>query len=329
MLSTPMSRSSRMLIALLLTAGGVALLVWQIGSVGFAEVRDGLRSVGWGFLGVLVLSGLRFVMRAMAWRVLLGEAVSLRRAVGAVIAGDALGNVTVLSLVVSEPAKAMYLGPPGGAARALAALTAENFFYTVSIAVYVMLGTGAMLYAFALPPEVVLAGQVALGLFALLLAAAAWLAWQQPKVIASALDRLHIPRLRAVVERIRQFEIDMYGAVGRQRARLGVVAGFETTFHLLSFLESWLTLWLLTGESLLLAAFVLDTFNRVSNVVFKMIPFRLGVDQFGSSFVAEAIGRSAADGLNLSIVRFGRLLIWAMVGLVLLAGRGIRRPPGS
>ena len=49
----------------------------------------------------------------------------------------------------------------------------------------------------------------------------------------------------------------------RPEGRLGVVFACETAFHVLSFLEAWLTLWLLTGVSAPLAAFVLDTFNRI------------------------------------------------------------------
>ncbi len=321
-----MSRRQRVAIAVLLTAGGIALLAWQVGREGTEKVVAGLRAVGWGFFGVLALSGLRFVTRAGAWRVLLDEPVPLSRAVGAVIAGDALGNVTVLSLLVSEPTKAVYLGNAGGPSRALAALTAENFFYTVSIAIYVIAGTAAMLVAFGnLDPDILLAGQLSLGLFAFLLAGAGWMAWQQPSVVAGALRRLPFRGLAGVIDRIREFELDAYGAVGRQRARLGIVILCHLAFHVLSFLESWLTLWLLSGESLLLPAFVLDTFNRVANVVFKMIPFRLGVDQVGSSIIATAIGREAAEGLNLSIVRFGRLLVWQIVGLGLVAGRGVKR----
>ena len=121
---------------------------------------------------------------------LAGPGVSFRRALAATISGDALGNLTPLSLIVSEPAKAMYLAGPAGAARALAALTAENFFYTVSVAIYIMLGTAAMLEAFALPDAVARAGIAALVIMAVVLAAAGWLAWQRPSVVSASLARL-------------------------------------------------------------------------------------------------------------------------------------------
>jgi hypothetical protein len=160
---------------------------------------------------------------------------------------------------------------------------------------------------------------------AVLLAAAAWLAWQKPSLVSGVLARLPIPRLAAGIDRIRKFELQAYGAVGHQAARLGRVALAETSFHALSFLEAWLTLWLLTGLSLPIEAFVLDTFSRVINIVFNWVPMRIGVDQYGSSELAVAIGLPEAAGLNLSLVRVLRQLVWMVVGVVLLTGRGMKR----
>src|SRR4051812_34363140 len=90
--------------------GGVLLLVWQVDKVGLPAIRDSIASVGIGFLGILALSLLRYAVRALAWTTLLGGGVPLWRALRATIAGDAIGNVTPLRLIASEPAKAMMLG---------------------------------------------------------------------------------------------------------------------------------------------------------------------------------------------------------------------------
>ena len=95
-----------------------------------------------------ILSFLRFLMRAVAWRALLGEPAPLSAALAATISGDALGNITPFGLAASEPAKAFYLGRHLDPQRAFAALAAENFFYSVSVAVYVIAGVVAMLSTF-------------------------------------------------------------------------------------------------------------------------------------------------------------------------------------
>jgi lysylphosphatidylglycerol synthase-like protein len=316
----------RSLLTLLGLVVGAALLVWQVRQVGLDRIASGLSSIRWGFLAILLLSLLRFVVRSLAWTTLIGQRTPITRAVAATIGGDALGNITPLSLLVSEPVKAMYLDAGTGSSRSLAALAAENFFYSVSVGIYVTVGTAAMLRAFPLPGEIHLAGIVALGLMAIVLAVAAWTAWQKPALASSVLSRLPFARLSAVVDRVRDFEERTYGSAGREGGRLAVVFACETAFHVLSFLEAWLTLWLITGVSAPLAAFVLDTFNRVVNVVAKMIPFRLGVDQVTSESVAVAIGLAPAVGTTVSLIRTGRMMVWAIVGMALLARKGLGAP---
>ena len=95
----------------------------------------------------------------------------------------------------------------------------------------------------------------------------------------------------------------------------------EAIFHVLSFLEIWLSIWLVTGQSLPLEALVLDAFGRVANVVFKVVPLQLGVLQVGSELVATAIGLAPGVGTTLSLVRTARVLFWAAAGLAFLGGR--------
>jgi hypothetical protein len=318
----------RTVLTLLALSAGAALLVWQVHQLGVERITSGLSHVGWGFILILVLSLLRFVARSIAWTTLIGQPVPIGRAVAATIGGDALGNVTPLSLLVSEPVKAMYLDGGPGSSRSLAALTAENFFYSVSVGIYVTLGTAAMLRAFPLPSEIHVAGITALALMAVVLAVAAWTAWQKPALASSVLSQLSFGKLAAVVDRVRDFEVQTYGSVGRQGGRLGVVLLCETVFHVLSFLETWLTVWIVTGVSAPLAAFVLDTFNRIVNIVAKMIPLRLGVDQVTSERVAVAIGLGPAIGTLVSLIRTGRMMIWAAVGLLLLTRRSLGQAQG-
>jgi hypothetical protein len=87
--------------------------------------------------------------------------------------------------------------------------------------------------------------------------------------------------------------------------------------------ETWLTIWLITGLSVPVAALVLDTFSRIVNVVAKMIPFRIGVDQVTSESVAVAIGLGSAIGTTVSLIRTARMVAWAAVGLAFLTRRSL------
>lgn len=310
-----------------LSVVGVALLIWQVQDAGgFAAVRRGLASVGVGFVVVLILSFLRFLMRAVAWRALLGAPAPLSAALAATISGDALGNITPFGLAASEPAKAFYLGRHLDPQRAFAALAAENFFYSVSVAVYVIAGVVAMLLTFEeLPVELRQGGIAAFVLMAGVLAVAGWIAWRRPAMASGVIRRLPFKQAAGLADRMRDLETLTYGSASHESARLGQMALAETGFHALSLAESWVVLYLVTGgASLPVEALILDSVSRVINVAFKMVPMRLGVDEISSEMVGVAIGLGSGSGLVVALVRKIRMLVWAAVGLALWSRRAER-----
>ena len=322
-------QGGRLLATAVLLAIGVALLVWQVRALDLsaADLREGFANVGGWFAAILLLSFARFALRSWAWLILADRPLPFRTVLAATISGDALGNVTPLGLLASEPAKALYLRRLVDPTHALAALTAETFFYSVSVAIYVTIGTGAMLALFSVGPDVYWAGAITLGGMALVLGGAAWLAWRRPSIVSQLLARLGLAHRWSVVERVRTFEHAAYGAAGRRGNHLPVVAACDVGFHVLSFVECWLTFWLLTGVSSLLPALIFDAFNRVVNVVFKFIPFRLGVEEGGTALLATAIGLPASGGFLLGLVRKVRVIAWAAVGLLLWSRRTLHRAP--
>ncbi|HXT68197.1 MAG TPA: lysylphosphatidylglycerol synthase domain-containing protein [Vicinamibacterales bacterium] len=318
----------RRAISLLALAAGLAMLVWQVRQTGVSEIVRGFASVGaWGAAAIMVLSWLRFGARSTGWTALIAGETPPGRALAAVVAGDAAGNLTPLSMLVSEPAKAALLGwavPSVGTAQALAALAAETFFFGVSVAIYSILGAAALLIAYDIDAPIRIAGLITLAAMTTVLIVAAWMVLKKPTVAGGVLARVPVPFVRAFAERVRSFERTAYATTTRPGARVGVVIAAASFFHVLSFAEMWLTLWLLTGDSLLAAAFVLDAVGRLVNAVFKMIPLQLGILQVGSELVARAIGLAPGTGVLVSLIRTARMLVWTGIGLVILGRHGLR-----
>lgn len=313
-------RAGRAWATLLLLAVGIALIAWMVDRLDLTlgDVQSGFTRVGAWFAAILALMFVRFTLRAKAWLALTTERIPLMSAVAATISGDALGNLTPLGLVASEPAKAIYLRHHAPPASTLASLTAENFFYSVSVAIYVVIASGALLASVDdLDPAVHLAGVIALAGMVIVLLGAVWLAWQKPALVSAVLERAPIRAVRNLAARVRAFEEQTYRAVRRNARALGTVTLCEVTFHALSLFECWLTFWLLTGVTAVTPALVLDGFNRVVNIVAKPIPGRLGVEEGGTAVLARAIGYAATDGFLLAVVRKGRTLVFAVIGLAL------------
>ena len=91
--------------------GGALLFLWSIRTAGVAGVRDGVGRVGWWFAAICRLGGVRYLVRAAAWRMCLDDPqrLPLGVAFGAAVMGDALGNVTPFGVLISEPSKVAFV----------------------------------------------------------------------------------------------------------------------------------------------------------------------------------------------------------------------------
>jgi hypothetical protein len=308
----------------LTAAGGLALLVWVVLRVGVAEIAADVRQVGWGLAIVVALGGLRFLLRAAAWRLCLDppHRLRLRDAFAAVICGDAIGNLTPLGPLVGEPAKAAFVRGRVALTPALTALAIENLLYTLSAAAMIAAGMVALLVRFQLPPAVRGVGALAIAGTFVLFAVALWMLWRQPSLVSRALGIA--PPLRKHTDRIRQIEEEIYTFASRHRGALPALAAAEIGFHVLGVAEIYLTLWLLNVTApTLLTAFLLETANRLITVVFKVVPLRLGVDEAGTAGFATLIGLPFNIGLALAIIRKARMLFWAAAGGLLLVREGL------
>jgi hypothetical protein len=314
----------------ILTAlAGLALLAAVVRRVGLAEIAADVRQVGWGLLLVIAIGGLRFVLRAQAWRLCLdpAHALSLRHAFAAVICGDTIGNVTPLGPLVGEPAKAAVAQRHVPLAAALTALAVENVVYTLSAAAMIAAGMIALLVRPGLPALIRDVGEIAIAATIALFAAALFMLWRQPALISRAL-RL-APRLTKHADRVRALESDLYSFASRRRAVLPALATAEVGFHALGVAEAYLTLWLIDGAPpTLFTAFILETANRLITVVFKFVPLRLGVDEAATAFLTEQVlGMGLRPGLSTAIVRKIRVLFWAVAGGLVLVRQGLS--PGT
>ena len=313
----------RSLSGVLFGLGGLALLAWMVSSAGVAEIVADVRQVGWTIVAIVAIGGLRFLLRAAAWRMCLDppHTMSLGDAFSAVVCGATIGNLTPLGPLVGEPAKAAFVRGRVALGPAVTALAIENVLYTLSAAAMIAAGTVALLVRFQLPSAIRGAGEAAVAGTLLLFALALWMLWRPPALISRALGRA--PPLRRHAGRIAAIESQIYTFASRHRRALPGLAAAEMGFHALGITEIYLTLWVLNGAPPgLMTAFILETANRLVTVVFKIVPLRLGVDEAATAYVSQLLGLGTRIGLSMAIVRRVRVLFWALVGGVLLVREG-------
>jgi len=312
------------LLNILIALVGIALLVFTIQRVGWSTVVSGVTSIGWWFLVVVVLGATRMACRARAWMVCAEDRqLRFRDAFGAMLAADALGNLTPLGLLASEPTKIMLTRSRISTVTSVASVTIENACYTASVLVVLLAGTWLFLQRAGVPPLLEQIASIIVVVIVLAGIAGLWIARSQPALLsgfAPLITRL-AGRTAVPVVAIKEVEARIYGVLGWPLSRLAHVGLWESVFHVAAVAEVWLVLRLLPGaaNATLVDAFLLEGAGRFVTIAFKFIPYRLGIDEVGSGAVAQVIGIGPAAGVTLALVRRLRILVLNAFGLVRLA----------
>jgi hypothetical protein len=324
------SRRAGKPIGLLAGLLGLALFAWTLREAGVGLVLSGLDRVGAGFLLILAISFTRPLARAAAWRLCLDDRrdLPLGSALAANITGTALGDLTPLGMLLSEPAKAVLVRDRLTLVDSVGALTIENLLYTITVVLMILGGTAAFLVSFPVPDTVRTISLVLLAATLLVAAAAVAIVWRRARVVSGLLGRLARVRsfgtvLGPQLPHVVSVEDHVFAFAARHRDRLIPLALLEISFHVSAIAEVWVTLVLLGLHPTLLGTFVLEYVDRVITVAFKFVPLRLGVDEAGTGLATGILGLGAAPGVALAIVRKARVLVWTGVGVALLMRRGV------
>ena len=312
---------------------GLLLFAYAVRRAGVAQIIENIKRLGLGFLLIIGISAIRQTVRSFAWTRCFEAPYRLRfrDAFIARIMGDALGNIVPLaSVAVSEPSKAAFVTNRVPLMASLAALALENIFYSLSVAIFIFSGTVSLLLAFPLKPALRYASFGTLAVTLVIVPLGFFIIRRQSKFLSgpmSFLQRRNLARswMEKTLPRARTLEDRIYGFYQRNGYRLVLILALEMCFHLAGVLEIYTTLWFIsdTLAPTLLTAFILESVNRVINIVFKFIPFRLGVDEAGTGMLAKALGFTPAIGASLAIVRKARDLFWTAVGVALIVRRGL------
>jgi len=309
--------------ALAAGVGGALLFLWSIRAAGTSAVRDGVGRVGWWLVVIWLVGGIRYLLRAVAWRMCLDDPrrLPLTAAFGAAVMGDALGNVTPFGVLVSEPSKVAFVQRRVGAGQAISAVTIENLFYIASVVIVCVCGTAALLLSFDVGVPLRRTANVTLGValaFALVVAVVLMRRVRVAGALVAALESWPSLRRAAGDRRadVAAIEDQVFGFASRHPSRLPSLLALEAAYHVAGVMEIWLTVTLITGAPIaFITAFVLEFVNRTITIAFQFVPMWLGVDEAGTGAVATALHLGGATGVGLALVRKARVMVWTGLGL--------------
>ena len=320
------------IVGVLFTLLGVGLFAYFIYSVGVAEILSGIGKIGFGGFAVIIfLYFLRILMRAIAWTLSVYEPykLNLRDTLPAVIIGEAMSSMIPLGILISGTSKAVAVRQRVPLVVGLSSIATENLFYSFATALFIVLGAFAFLRTSELTEGWVITIDILIGalIFLLLLGflmvirqwhfASAICEWLYDKDIGKSVledGRLHV----------RLFENLIYGFYRRYPRRFLPILLLQIVYHLIGIAEVWFVLSKI-GDGLpsIFNAFLLESVSRLITIVFKLVPFVIGVDEAGAQFVTETLAIGAGVGVTLAIIRKGRILFWTAVGLGFIVKRGL------
>ncbi len=324
------SKLSHIIVAII----GAALLVFTVQRVGgWPAVVSGITSVGWWFILVVILGVARMAARARAWVVCANQTgsgsrelgagrLSFTHAFGAILAGDAAGNLTPLGVLASEPTKILISRTRISTVTSIASVAIENAFYIGSVGIVLLAGTWIFLQRADVPPALEQISEAILVVVAIIAIAGGWAARTRPAVLSrlAPLVTKLAGRSDAPADAIREVESRIYGVLQWPATRILHVAGWEAIFHVLAVAEVWMVLRLLPGaeQLTLVDAFLMESAGRFVTIAFKFVPYRLGIDEMGSGAVAQVLGLPPATGVTLALIRRLRIVVSNAFGVVRL-----------
>jgi hypothetical protein len=318
------------LIALLI---GLGLFVLLIARTGPSTILATVRNFGTGFLLLILISGMRHVLRTVAWyrsiepdhrQVTLVDLFNIR------LAAEAVSDLTFLGPVLGETVRTAEASKRLSAPYSLSSVLIEDLIYGLSAVLFILSGVFILVFIYPVPHQVKVAGVILCLALILLILTAHFVIGKRRQLLGGFLDRLKKLNLtRRFLEReadnIRLFEDNVYGFYRRHKRLFFSILLFETAASMTGVMEAYVILNLTTLRSSLSAAYVTEAVNRAVNLIFAFVPLRVGVEEGGAGLVLGAVGYSIGEGVSLAIIRKIRTLFWMGVGLFMVGRYSVGR----
>ncbi len=316
---------------------GAALLIFVVQHVGVEPIFQALAQIGLGFFVLLGIIGLRHSLRALSMWVAVPpreRRFNFWQAFTTRIGGETVTFLTFTGPVLGEATKAALLRKRMPLSSGVQALVVDNLLYNLSVAIFISSGACVMLATYELPDAVryplilIAAGMMLTSVFIVaavvsrhmpLTATVDWL-------IRTGLKRRWLEARREKIHRVEGNVYDFYKQ--RPGAFFGMIA-CDMLSHATTVLEVFIILRMLGFEPVVSVAYIIDSLTKVINLVFGFVPATIGVYEGGTGFILNRLGYATAAGVTLGIVRKAGMIVWAGLGLLVLARHAVPRAAGK
>lgn len=329
---TQTNSSKIKIIAAVFSLIGLCLFVYLVYSIGFYEILESVKTFGFfGFAVILSLYFVRIFLRASCWKLSVYEPydITLKDTIPAVIIGEAVSSMIPLGILASGTAKALAVRKKIPIMVGLSSVATENLFYMLATGMFLV--SGAVLFLVGFEIDAIWFWAICFLIFlAVILAIIGFLMvyrqWHWGSGLVEWFYQMGIfaQFFENKIAIIREFENRILDFYQKHPNRFMPILLMECCFHLLGVTEVFFILSRIAeNPPTIYLAFLLESVSRVITVVFKLVPFLIGVDEAGAQFITETLALGAGLGFTLAIIRKGRMLFWVGIGVLITLKRGL------
>jgi uncharacterized protein (TIRG00374 family) len=328
--ASPPSKPNRgwKFLRILFFLGGIGLLAYLIQNVGLATLMDHARRLGWTFLLLLFLYGILNFLRALSWKLCLGDdsaKLPLGTAINLWLAGEAVAHFAFGWS--GEAFRAATIRSRVPFRKALSSLLVARMTYFYASMMIMLAG---VLAAFVeLPGRAGM--QTGLTIAAVLLALLLLLPFGGARLISKEARPLHERLARthpkSFLGRLHRFyhtvTDDLQTVFVQNRRTFYRLLAINLPAAFIGVLEVYLILQILTPGISLSEAIVIEGATKVLGVFSLIVPGNVGVREGGVVLILSQFELAASIGVALALVRRARAVAWVLIGCIPLFTKGL------
>ncbi len=288
---------------------GLALFVWVVARISPTALARELQAIRTALPIVLALSVCRLVLQSITWSASLdGQDASapVTKLIGVRLASQAMGYLTVLGPVLSEPMKIKLLGTATGPTVAATFLDDGVYWFTS-----VIVAISGIVSLFSIAVHAASSHWTA----AVLVLASFVFVIKRRDPILSGIVRALGRRTPHWLTRAEEFEASVRTYRVQRPALVKRMFWLDVVCQILTASEVVVVLWALRLPIHLLAVLAVEGVTRSVKLVSGFIPARLGSDEGGAVSAFGLAGFSPGLGLALALTRRVRDLLWSLIGI--------------
>lgn len=311
-------------------AGGVALFVYLLYSLGFGTVVETVSRIGWGFLLIVAINGSRHLARASCIYFAIERrqrAVGYRGVLAARLAGEAVNLMTITGPLLGDATKIALLRRRQTLSQSAAAVIVDDIIYYVTVGLMILSGVALLAMTAAEVDNRLRYGlAIMVGLVVLMIVGLALALRFKVKPISFVLKRLDrkglLPKIVASKrEHVLDVETKVFDVYYNRPATFYLLLLIGLLTHALSVLEVYVALSLLGFMPTVTSAYIIESLTKIVNFAFSFVPGTVGVYEGGNALFLKLLGYAAAAGVALALVRRGAILFWVAIGVLVLIYR--------